>query len=77
MFGAVRHLDTEDWTELLPDLVTVVMMVFTYNIGNGLPAGLVVHPLMKLAAARPRQIHPGSAILGVLCLSYTVAGLRH
>jgi AGZA family xanthine/uracil permease-like MFS transporter len=77
MFGAVRHLDTHDWTELVSALVTIVMMVFTYNIANGLTAGIIVHPLMKLASLRWREIHPGSAVLAALCLLYYVFGALH
>ena len=77
MFGAVRHLDTQDLTELIPALVTIVMMVFSYNIANGLTAGLILHPALKAFSGRWRQIHPGSALLGVLCLMYYVFGQLH
>ena len=42
-------------------------MVFTYNIANGLTAGLVLHPLMKLAAGRRREVTPGGLVLAALC----------
>ncbi len=77
MFGAVRHLDTQDLTELTPALVTIVMMVFSYNIANGLTAGLIAHPALKVFSGRWRQIHPGSALLGLLCLMYYVFGQLH
>jgi len=77
MFASVRRLDTDDWTELVPAVVTVVMMVFTYNIANGLTAGLIAHPAMKLAAGQWRKIHPGSALLGTLCMMYYVFGKLH
>ena len=77
MFGAVRHLDTQDWTELVPAVVTIVMMVFTYNIANGLTAGLIAHPLLKLLCGHWRQIHPGGALLGAVCLAYYVFGRLH
>ena len=77
MFGAVRHLDTQDLTELIPALVTIVMMVFSYNIANGLTAGLIAHPALKVFSGRWRQIHPGGALLGVLCLMYYVFGQLH
>ena len=77
MFGGVRKLDTDDWTELVPALVTIVMMVFTYNIANGLTAGLIMHPAMKLLCGRWREIHTGSALLGGLCLLYYVFGRPH
>ncbi len=77
MFGAARQLDADDWTELVPAVVTIVMMVFTYNIANGLTAGLIVHPLLKLLCGRWRQIHPGSALLAAMCLLYYVFGKLH
>jgi AGZA family xanthine/uracil permease-like MFS transporter len=77
MIGSVRQIDFADLTELVPAFVTVVMMLFTYNIANGLTAGLIVYPLMKLAAGRYREINAGSAVLAVLCLVYYVFGLPH
>lgn len=77
MFAGVRHLDVDDWTELLPAVVTIAMMCFTYNIANGLTAGLIVHPTLKLAAGKWRQIHPGAAVLGALCLAYYAWGAVH
>ena len=77
MFGAVRLIDFDDLTELTPALACIAMTVFTYNIANGLTAGLVLHPLMKLLAGRVREIHPGSAILGAACAAYYAVGLPH
>ncbi len=77
MFGAIKRLDTEDLTELVPALVTIVMMVFTYNIANGLTAGLIVHPVLKLLCGKWRQIHPGGVLLAALCLLYYVFGRMH
>jgi AGZA family xanthine/uracil permease-like MFS transporter len=53
------------------------MMLFTYNIANGLTAGLVVYPIMKLAARRYRELNGGAVLLGFLCLIYYVFGLPH
>jgi AGZA family xanthine/uracil permease-like MFS transporter len=77
MVSSVRHIDFDDLTELVPAFVTIVMMVFTYNIANGLTAGLVLYPLVKLAAGRGREVSPGGWVLGALCASYFVFGLPH
>jgi AGZA family xanthine/uracil permease-like MFS transporter len=55
----------------------VIMMVFTYSIANGLTAGLVLHPVMKAAAGRYREVTRGSLVLAVLCLAYYAFGLPH
>ncbi|MCI0639563.1 MAG: NCS2 family permease [Gemmataceae bacterium] len=77
MFGAVRQLEMDDLTELAPAVVGIVLMVFTYNIANGLAAGLALYPLLKLASLRGKELHPGTILLGALCLLYYVFGLPH
>jgi AGZA family xanthine/uracil permease-like MFS transporter len=77
MLGSARKIDFDDLTELVPAFATIVMMVFTYNIGNGLTAGLLLHPVVKLAAGRAREIRPGGAVLAALCAVYYVFGMPH
>jgi AGZA family xanthine/uracil permease-like MFS transporter len=77
MLGSVTKIKFDDLTELVPAFVTIAMMLFTYNIANGLTAGLVVYPIMKLAARRYRELNGGAVLLGFLCLIYYVFGLPH
>jgi len=77
MLSSVRGIDFEDLTELVPAFATIVMMVFTYNIGNGLTAGLLLHPLVKLAAGRAREVKPGGVVLAALSATYYLFGLPH
>ncbi len=77
MMGAARGIEVEDLTELVPAFATIAMMVFTYNIANGLTAGLVLHPVVKAAAGRVREVHPGGWALAALCLVYYVFGIPH
>jgi AGZA family xanthine/uracil permease-like MFS transporter len=77
MIGSVRHIAFDDMTELVPAFATITVMVFTYNIANGLTAGLVLWPLFKLLTGRVREVRPGAVVLGLLCLVYFVFGLPH
>jgi adenine/guanine/hypoxanthine permease len=77
MLNSVTKIDFGDLTELIPAFATIVMMIFTYNIANGLTAGLVLSPLFKLVAGRGKELKPGSVVLGLLCLVYYVFGLPH
>jgi AGZA family xanthine/uracil permease-like MFS transporter len=77
MVSSVVHIDFEDLTELVPSFVTIVMMVFTYNIANGLTAGLALYPIVKVAGGRGRDVRPGAWVLAALCASYYVVGLPH
>ncbi len=77
MVASAAKIEFGDPTELVPAFATIAMMVFTYNIGNGLTAGLVLHPVLKLAAGRAREVRPGGWVLGAVCLAYFVFGLPH
>jgi AGZA family xanthine/uracil permease-like MFS transporter len=77
MLASLARIDFDDWTETIPAFATIAMMVFTYNIANGLTAGLVLHPLMKLGAGRFSELRPGGLVLAGLCLTYYVFGLVH
>jgi AGZA family xanthine/uracil permease-like MFS transporter len=77
MLGSVRKIEFEDMTEGVPAFATIVMMMFTYNIANGLTAGLILYPLMKMVTGRWRDLNLGSIVLGLLCLVYYVFGLPH
>ncbi len=77
MVGSLRRVDFDDLTEWAPVFVTIVMIVFTYNIANGLTAGLILHPLLKLAAGRARELNAGSLVLAALCAAYYLFGLPH
>ena len=77
MISSVKHIDFEDLTELVPAFSTIALMTFTYNIANGLTAGLVLYPIVKVLAGRARELGAGSVVLGALCLLYYVFGLPH
>ena len=77
MVGSMRKIDFDDLTEALPAFACITLMVFTYNIANGLTAGLVLYPIAKIVAGRARELNWGSVVLGVLCLAYFVFGLPH
>jgi len=53
------------------------MMVFSYSIANGLTAGLIIHPVIKVAAGRYRDVKAGGWVLASLCASYYVFGMVH
>jgi AGZA family xanthine/uracil permease-like MFS transporter len=77
MMSQLKEISFEDMTEALPAFATIVMMVFTFNIANGLMAGLVLYPVMKALGGKAREARPGSYLLAVLCLVYFIWGRVH
>lgn len=72
MMQPVTRLDFDDTTELIPSFLTIVLMIFTYNIGVGMTAGLLSYPLIKLLSGRWREVSGGMWVLAALSLSYFV-----
>jgi len=77
MMNSVRKIDFDDFTEAVPAFLTLVLIVFTYNIANGLTAGLIAYPVLKVLAGRTRELTVGSVVLALVCLLYYVFGLPH
>jgi AGZA family xanthine/uracil permease-like MFS transporter len=77
MLNAITRIDFDDLTELVPAFTTVIVMVFTFNIANGLTAGLVLYPIMKVLAGRARELRAGTLVLAALCALYYLFGIPH
>jgi AGZA family xanthine/uracil permease-like MFS transporter len=70
MLKPLAVLDTADATEWIPALFTIVLMSFTYNIGVGMTAGLLLHPLLKVATGRRREVPAALWVLAALSLLF-------
>ncbi|MCX7922201.1 MAG: NCS2 family permease [Clostridia bacterium] len=66
MMGALRQINFEDFSDALPAFLTVVMMPYSFSIANGIAAGLIVYPIIKIAAGKGKGIHPLVYILAAL-----------
>lgn len=70
MIRPIGMLDFDDMTELIPAFLTIVLMIFTYNIGVGMTSGLIVYPLLKLCTGRGREVSAGMWIMAALSVSF-------
>ncbi len=72
MMKSVTKIDFDDYTELFPAFVVIVLMSFTYNIGLGMTAGFVLYPILKTAAGKRKEIKPGMWILFAMAALFFV-----
>lgn len=72
MLGNVRHIDWDDYTELLPSFLVLVGIPLSYSIADGLALGFIAYPLLKLLGGRLREVSGVSWLLGALLLGYFV-----
>ena len=72
MITPITRIDFNDNSELLPAFLTITLMIFTYNIGVGMTAGLISYPLIKLAIGKGREVKPGMWVLALLAVSFFI-----
>jgi len=68
----VTQFDFDDMTELIPSFLTVVLMIFTYNIGVGMTSGMITYVLLKVLTGRGGEVKPGMWVLALLSMSLFV-----
>jgi AGZA family xanthine/uracil permease-like MFS transporter len=56
MLQSVTRLDLDDYSEFIPAFVTIVLMIFTFNVGVGITAGFVIYPLLKTISGKIKEV---------------------
>ncbi len=72
MISPITKIDFQDFTELIPAFLTIVLIIFTYNIGVGMTAGLLSYPVFKTLACRPREVPLGMWIFAGFSLLFYI-----
>ncbi|HEX9019965.1 MAG TPA: NCS2 family permease [Nitrospirota bacterium] len=72
MIAPVTRIDFDDYTELVPAFLTITLMIFTYNIGVGMTAGLLAYPALKTIAGRRAEVPVGMWVFAALSLLFYV-----
>lgn len=66
MMDTISKIDMDDMSEALPAFVTIIMMVLTYSIADGMVLGLLCYVLVKLGCGRFKQISITMYVLSAL-----------
>jgi AGZA family xanthine/uracil permease-like MFS transporter len=72
MIKPITQIDFDDLTELIPAFLTIVLMIFTYNIGVGMTSGMITYVLLKVCTGRIEEIRAGMWVLALLSVSLFV-----
>lgn len=56
MLEAIQEIDLSDMSEALPSFVTMLTMVLTYNIAEGMALGLISYTIVKLLSSQCKQV---------------------
>ncbi|MBC2579218.1 NCS2 family permease [Clostridium sp. DJ247] len=66
MMGAVTKINFDDFTEALPAFFTIAIMPFSFSIANGIAAGIIFYPIVKVVTGKQKEVHPIVYVLALL-----------
>lgn len=72
MMGAIKEIDFEDFTNAFPAFMTIAFMPFTFSIADGISAGFLAYPIVKVAAGKHKEVHWFIYILALISLFHFV-----
>lgn len=70
MTSVITKIDFNDITEYAPAILTISIMIFTYNIGAGIIAGFIIYPLLKLLSGQKNKTNIISWIMFVISIIF-------
>lgn len=72
MMKNLQHIQFDDFTEWFPAFLIVVLIPLTSSIADGMAAGFVFYPIVKLVSGKKSEIHPILYGISALFLMYLV-----
>lgn len=73
MVRRFANIDWKDWVEGLSSITTIVMMVLTYSIADGIAFGFIIYGLTALFSGRYKEVSPLMwVMIGLFCVHFLV-----
>ncbi|NOL51284.1 NCS2 family permease [Pelistega suis] len=66
MLREMTDINWKDMTDVVPSVVTVILMPFTYSIAEGIAFGFISYVILKAFTGRIREIHPATVVIAAL-----------
>ena len=57
MLTEIKHISFDDYTDVIPVFLTIILMPLTYSIAQGLAFGFLSYTILKLATGKHKQVH--------------------
>ena len=72
MMESLTKIDYTDITELLPCFFTVIMIVLTYSIADGMILGMLMYVAIKVLSGRWKQVSLTLYVVSIFFLLYYI-----
>lgn len=66
MAQQLKGIDWDDMVFATAGFVTVIAMILTYSISNGIAFGFIAYAVAMLANGKAKEVHP--TVWGLICI---------
>ena len=72
MSSSLSNINYDDFTEYLPAIIMISLILFTSNFGVGMAAGFILYPILKVLTKRNKENNLGIWILFVASILFFI-----
>ena len=69
MMSGMQHLTWSDPTELLPALLTIIMVPLSFSIANGIAAGFLSYVVLKVIAGKASDVSAAAWVMALIFMA--------
>ncbi|MBQ8178910.1 MAG: NCS2 family permease [Candidatus Methanomethylophilaceae archaeon] len=73
MISELRHVEWDDFPQTAAVLSTILIMLLTYSITDGIAFGLILYSVCMIGAGRHREVSPVLYLVALVSLAYFIA----
>lgn len=66
MASSLKDIEWDKLEIAIPSFITIIVMVLSYGIADGIAAGFTLYPIMMTAVGRKKEVHPVMWVLAVI-----------
>jgi len=74
MASSLKDIEWDKLEIAIPSFITIIVMVLSYGIADGIAAGFTLYPIMMTAVGRKKEIHPVMWVLAVIFIIHFALG---
>lgn len=74
MASSLKDIEWDKLEIAIPSFITIIVMVLSYGIADGIAAGFTLYPIMMTAVGRKKEVHPVMWILAVIFIIHFALG---
>ncbi len=72
MVNSFGKIDWEDIAITVPSFITVIVMVLSFSIAEGLASGFIIYTILMIATNRYKQVHIVMYVLSIIFILYFI-----